>query len=135
VQASVFAARIVRAAATPDHAPTAGALGPRRFRGCAIFSASALRRASALRFPNPAVLIGFAANCYNSAFDASKAEAEEKGKLFSPQNWLKAKDSLLKLSASVSMYMGFMAAVPNGPETRKALEIPANRFSLRWAAD
>ena len=91
--------------------------------------------AATVGFPNPAVLIGFAANCYNSAFDASKAEAEEKGKLFSPQNWLKAKDSLLKLSASVSMYMGFMAAVPNGPETRKALEIPANRFSLRWAAD
>ena len=86
-------------------------------------------------FPNPDVLIGFAANCYNSAFDAGKAETEEKGKIFSPQNWLKAKDSLLKLSASVNMYMGFMASVPNGPETRQALVLPAHRFSLRWVAD
>ena len=66
-------------------------------------------------FPDPDALIGFAANCFNSALDAGMVEYQEKGKIFSPQNWLKAKDSLLKLSASVNMFMGFMAAMPGGP--------------------
>jgi hypothetical protein len=86
-------------------------------------------------FPDPDALIGFAANCYNSALDAGMAEYQEKGRIFSPQNWLKAKDSLLKLSASVNMFMGFMAAMPGGPQMRQALVLPANRFGLRWVAD
>jgi len=86
-------------------------------------------------FPDPEGLIGFAANCYNSALDAGMAEYQEKNRIFSPQNWLKAKDSLLKLSASVNMFMGFMSAMPGGPQMRQALVLPANRFSLRWVAD
>ncbi len=86
-------------------------------------------------FADPDALIGFAANCYNSALDAGMAEYQEKGRIFSPQNWLKAKDSLLKLSASVNMFMGFMAAMPGGPQMRQGLVLPANRFGLRWVAD
>jgi hypothetical protein len=86
-------------------------------------------------FLDPDALIGFGANCYNSALDAGMAEYQEKGKIFSPQNWLKAKDSLLKLSASVNMFMGFMASMPGGPEMKKALILPASRFGLRWVAD
>jgi hypothetical protein len=86
-------------------------------------------------FPDPDPLIGFAATCYNSALEAGIAEYQEKGKIFSPQNWLKAKDSLLKLSASVNMFMGFIAAMPGGPQMRQALVLPANRFGLRWVAD
>jgi hypothetical protein len=37
---------------------------------------------------------------------------------------------VLKLSASVNMFMGFIAAMPGGPE-RKALVLSANRFGLR----
>jgi hypothetical protein len=84
---------------------------------------------------DPAGLIGFAANCYNSALDAGMAEYQEKGKIFSPQNWLKAKDSLLKLQASVRMSMGFINAMPGGAELRKSLVLPADRFGLRWVAD
>jgi hypothetical protein len=86
-------------------------------------------------FPDPDALIGFAANCYNTALDAGMAEYQEKGRIFSPQNWLKAKDSLLKLNASVNMFMGFMAGMPGGPQLRQALVLPANRFGLRWVAD
>lgn len=46
-----------------------------------------------VNYPDADALISLAANCYNSAL--------EKGKIFSPPNWLKAKDSLLKLQASV----------------------------------
>ena len=84
---------------------------------------------------DPDALIGFAANCYNSALDAGMAEYVEKGKIFSPQNWLKAKDSLLKLSASVNMFMSFMPSMPGGKELKKALVLPASRFSLRWQAE
>ena len=86
-------------------------------------------------FPDPDALIGFAANCYNSALDAGMAEYQERGRIFSPQNWLKAKDSLLKLSASVNMFMGFMASMPGGPQMKQALVLPANRFGLRWVAE
>jgi hypothetical protein len=88
-----------------------------------------------LEFKDPDALIGFAANCYNSALEAGMAEYAEKGRIFSPQNWLKAKDSLLKLSASVNMFMGFMSSMPTGPEMKKSLVLPANRFSLRWVAE
>ena len=37
-------------------------------------------------FPDPDALIGFAANCYNSALEAGMAEYQEKGRIFSPQN-------------------------------------------------
>jgi hypothetical protein len=77
-------------------------------------------------FFDPHTLIGFAANCYNSALDAGMAEYHEKGKIFSPQNWLKAKDSLLKLSASVNMFIGFIPSMPGGPQMRQALVLSAN---------
>ncbi|MGI0085996.1 MAG: AIPR family protein, partial [Nitrososphaerales archaeon] len=84
--------------------------------------------------PDPNVLIDLAATCYNSALDAGIVEYQEKGKLFNPQNWLKAKDSLLKLQASVRMSMGFMT-MSGGAEMKQALMLPANRFGLRWAAE
>lgn len=80
-------------------------------------------------------LIGFAAHCYNSALEAGMAEYQEKGKIFSPQNWLKAKDSLLKLQASVRMSMSFIASMAGGPQLKQALILPPDRFGLRWVAD
>jgi hypothetical protein len=41
-----------------------------------------------IKYPDPNSLINFAASCYNSAFDAGVNEHTEKGKIFSPQNWL-----------------------------------------------
>lgn len=80
-------------------------------------------------------LIDFAASCYNSALDAGVAEYQEKGKLFSPQNWLKAKDSLLKLQAAVRMSMNFISTMQGGAQLKKALQLAPDKFSLRWAAD
>ena len=88
---------------------------------------------SALSDPDP--IITLAANCYNAAFDAARAEYEEKSRVFSPQNWLKAKDSLNKVQASLRMYMGMMSSMPSGPELRKRLVLDASQFSLRWSAD
>lgn len=87
------------------------------------------------RIPNPEDLIVLAANCYNSALEAGMTEYQEKGKIFSPQNWLKAKDSLLKLQASVRMYMNFLPTMGGGPELKKLLTISPDKFGLRWVAD
>ena len=87
------------------------------------------------QYPDPHALINFAANCYNSAFDAGVSEYAAREKIFSPQNWLKSKDSLSKLKLSVQTLMSFIGNFPNGAQLRRALVIPSNRFVDRWAAD
>lgn len=88
---------------------------------------------SALSAPDP--IITLAANCYNAALDAAVTEYQEKNKVFSPQNWLKAKDSLNKVQASLRMYMGMMGSMPGGNDLKQRLVLDASLFSLRWSAD
>jgi hypothetical protein len=87
----------------------------------------------ALADPDP--IITLAANCYNSALDTAVLEYQEKNRVFSPQNWLKAKDSLNKVQASMRMYLGMLANMPGGPELKKGLSLEPSMFSLRWSAD
>lgn len=84
---------------------------------------------------SPDGVMSMAANCYNSALDIAVNEYTEKGKLFSPQNWLKAKDSILKIQGAVRMYMGLLGSMPGGPDLKASLRVPADQFTLRWAAD
>ena len=88
-----------------------------------------------IQYPDPNALINFAASCYNSAFDAGVDGYAGTVKVFSPQNWLKSKDSLSKLKASVQMHMNFIGTMPNGAQLRQALVLPANQFVDRWVAD
>jgi len=80
-------------------------------------------------------IITMAANCYNSAFDTARSEYEERNRVFSPTNWLKAKDSVLKIQSAANMYLGMVKAMPGGAELRKSLVLPADKFMLRWTAD
>jgi len=80
-------------------------------------------------------IITMAANCYNSAFDTARSESEERGKVFSPPNWLKTKDSVLKIQAATNMYLGMVKNMPGGSELKKSLLLPAEKFMLRWSAD
>jgi hypothetical protein len=61
---------------------------------------------------DPDALITMAAGCYNSALDVAISEYQEKNKIFSPQNWLKAKDSIFKVQAAVKMYLGMVGNMP-----------------------
>jgi len=83
----------------------------------------------------PDAAITMAANCFNSAMGAAVTEYQDKDKLFNSQNWLKAKDSLLKVQAAVKMYMGMIGSVPGGLELKRSLVLPADKFTLRWKAD
>ena len=80
-------------------------------------------------------IITMAANCYNSAFDTARSEYEERGKVFSPPNWLKAKDSVLKIQSAANMGLGLIKNMPGGDELKKSLVLPADKFMLRWSAD
>jgi hypothetical protein len=87
------------------------------------------------QYPDPNALINLGVSCYNSAFDAGVSEYSERSKIFSPQNWLKSKDSLFKLKAAVQMHMSFIRTMPHGEALANALVIPSSRFVDRWVAD
>jgi len=62
-------------------------------------------------------------------------EYSARGRIFSPQNWLKSKDSLIKLKAAVQMLITLIGNMPNGAQLRQALVIAPDQFVDRWAAD
>ena len=87
----------------------------------------------ALGDPDPIIML--AANCYNATLQAALDEYQEKNRVFSPQNWLKAKDSLNKVQASLRMYLGMLGNMPGGADLKKRLVLDPAKFSLRWSAD
>jgi hypothetical protein len=86
-----------------------------------------------LNTPDP--IINMASHCYNAALGRAIHEYEDLGKIFSPQNWLKAKDSLRKVQDAVAFYLGMIDMMPGGVELRSLLSVPADRFMMRWSAD
>ena len=80
-------------------------------------------------------IITVAVTAFNAALDEIVAEYQEKNRIFSVQNWLKAKDSVLKLQAAVRMSVNLMAKMAGGPDLKKKLTLPGSAFSLRWQAE
>jgi len=80
-------------------------------------------------------IINQAVTAYNSALDGANQETQEKGKVFSPQNWLKAKDSLNRVRDLLRMYITMLPNMSGGKELKQRLLIPADKFSLRWSAE
>jgi hypothetical protein len=56
-------------------------------------------------------------------------------KVFSPQNWLKSKDSLTKIQACISMLINMVQNMPGGPELKASLTLKPELFGLRWSSD
>jgi hypothetical protein len=56
-------------------------------------------------------------------------------KVFSPQNWLKSKDSLTKIQASVSMLINMVGNMPGGPALKSTLTLKPEMFGLRWSSE
>jgi hypothetical protein len=83
----------------------------------------------------PNAIITLAATAFNAALEAAVEDYQDRAKIFSIQNWLKAKDSVLKLLTSVRMSVTLMSSMPGGPELKKALVLPAAQYGLRWVAD
>ena len=101
--------------------------------------------------PNPAIayellkkndlldtIVDMAGQCLNTAFETA-SEAVESGKIFSPQNWIKAKGSLKDIRSAVKYHMGAFKFTSGGKEIfdkiNKGLRMDTTDFESRWTAD
>lgn len=85
--------------------------------------------------PDAEAIINQVVTAYNSALDGANSEAQDKGKVFSPQNWLKAKDSLNRVRDALRMFLTMLPNMPGGKELKQRLVVTPEKFSLRWSAE
>lgn len=101
--------------------------------------------------PNPAIayellkkndlldtIVDMAGQCFNMAFE-NASETVESGKIFSPQNWIKANKSLKDIRSAVKTQMSSLKVIPGGKEIidkiHKGLKMNTTDFEGRWTAD
>ena len=72
---------------------------------------------------------------FENAFQSAVQEYAASGKVFSPQNWLKSKDSLTKIQASVSMLINMLQNMPGGAALKATLTLKPEIFGLRWSSE
>lgn len=84
-------------------------------------------------------VIEMAGNCLNAAFENASAEANEAGRIFSPQNWIKAKGSLKDIRNATRQTITFMKMYPQGKQQltvlQEKLAMGKELFEARWTAD
>jgi hypothetical protein len=84
-------------------------------------------------------IIEMAGNCLNMAFENASAEASENGKVFSPQNWTKAKVSLKNIRDAVRTQLNAFKMVPGGKDIlakmNDTMKMSRDNFEARWTAD
>ena len=85
------------------------------------------------------VVIDMAGNCLNSAFESASAEANDSGRIFSPQNWIKAKGSLKDIRTATRNTFTAMKTIRQGKEQlvtlQEKLSMDKELFDARWTAD
>jgi hypothetical protein len=72
---------------------------------------------------------------FENAFQSAVEEYKANTKVFSPQNWLKSKDSLTKIQASISMLINMLQNMPGGAVLKQTLTLKPELFGLRWSSD
>lgn len=84
-------------------------------------------------------VVDIAGTCLNSALEAAADEPLPQNRVFSPQNWVKAKSCLAGIRAAMRQYFNMLPAMPNGRETsqklKSGLALTSDQFEDRWAAD
>lgn len=77
--------------------------------------------------------------CLNMALEAAANEPQPANRVFSPQNWIKAKTCLAGINFAIRNYFNMLPLMPGGAEMKKkldaALALDAEDFEYRWAAD
>lgn len=75
----------------------------------------------------------------NMALEAAANEPQPANRVFSPQNWIKAKTCLAGINSAIHMYFNMLPMIPGGKEMKtrlnQALALKADAFEYRWAAD
>lgn len=75
----------------------------------------------------------------NMALEAAANETQPPNRVFSPQNWIKAKTCLAGINFAIRNYFNMLPMMPGGQEIKNnlnnALIIGQEDFEYRWAAD
>ena len=75
----------------------------------------------------------------NMALEAAANEPQPQNRVFSPQNWIKAKTCLAGINFAVRNYFNMLPMIQGGQEIKNklndALIIGQEDFEYRWAAD
>ena len=84
-------------------------------------------------------LVDMAGQCLNMAFETASSEALDNGKIFSPQNWIKAKGSLKDLRTAVKTQLSALKLLPGGKQLsdkiNAGVKLDTTDFESRWTAD
>lgn len=77
--------------------------------------------------------------CLNMALEAAANEPQPANRVFSPQNWIKAKTCLAGINFAIRNYFNMLPLMPGGTEMKAkldvALSLKTKDFEYRWAAD
>ncbi len=102
--------------------------------------------------PNPAVVlkklkdssqlesvIELTGQCLNMAFETAVEDAVQNNRVFSPQNWSKAKASLKDIRTAIKQYLLVTKSVQGGKQVietlSRSLQMAKDDFESRWTAD
>ncbi len=84
-------------------------------------------------------VVDMAGKCLNSALENASAEASNDDKIFSPQNWIKAKASLKDTRNAIRSSLQMLKLLPEGMDVVKklgeGLAMDKEEFESRWTAD
>ena len=84
-------------------------------------------------------IVDMAGQCLNMAFETASSDAVDNGKIFSPQNWIKAKASLKDIKSAVKNQMSALRYTPGGAtvveQINNGLKMDSSDFESRWTAD
>jgi len=81
------------------------------------------------------LIVTNAAVGFENAFQSARQEYEASNKVFSPQNWLKSKDSLTKIQGSTTMLINMLQNMPGGAALKTTLTLKPEIFGLRWSSE
>jgi len=75
----------------------------------------------------------------NMALEAAANEFQPQNRVFSPQNWIKAKTCLAGINFAIRNYFQMLPMMPGGPQVSQKLKdgliLGQEDFEYRWAAD
>lgn len=84
-------------------------------------------------------IVKVSGSCLNMALQAAAIEPQPQNKVFSPQNWIKAKASLSGINSAINQYFAMLPMMPGGQEIKEkfvtAIMLDPGDFEYRWAAD
>ena len=84
-------------------------------------------------------VVDTAGKCLNAALENASAEASNDNKIFSPQNWIKAKASLKDTRSAVRNSLQMLKLIPQGADVvnklNSGLAMEKEAFETRWTAD